>query len=88
MPAKMHDRLGAKTLHVMALPGDDGWFYFAEVVEQYDGREFRMRAVGPTPLPTEISALQRGMAYARWIAAEDEPAVDPDALDWGHRQVA
>ena len=87
MPARMHDQLGKKALHVMALPADEGWMYFAEVVERQAFGEVRTRAVSPKPLPSEVSALARGMAYARWLAAGDEVAgYDAETLVWGELQ--
>lgn len=77
LAAKMHDQLGSKALHVMALLSPEGWLYLAEVVDHHADGPVRTRAVNFTPLPSAISALAQGMAYARWLAAEDENGYDP-----------
>jgi len=77
LAAKMHDQLGTKALHVMALLSPAGWLYLAEVIDQQPDGQVRTRAVNYTPLPSAISALAQGMAYARWVAAEDADGYDP-----------
>ena len=81
--ARMHDRLGAKALNVLALPAPDGWMYLAEVVApDYDG-EVRTRTVSDTPSPSAVSALAQGMAQARCMASAATDGIDPSTLAWG-----
>ena len=73
MPAaKMHETFGAKALNVLALPDSGGWRYFAEVVDRHTDAAIRVRAVGPIPYPSAVSALAQGMAYARALASGDD----------------
>ena len=75
--ARMHDRLGAKALNVLALPAPHGWMYLAEVVApEFDG-EVRTRAVSYTPYPSAVSALAQGMAHARVMAAGRTGGYEP-----------
>ena len=78
LAAKMHEVVGTKGLHVMALLGPEGWLYLAEVVDWQADGEIRTRACNRTPFPSAMSALAQGMAYARWIAATATAGFDPD----------
>ena len=79
MAARMQKLVGAKALHVMAVPANGGWLYFAEVVDQQEEGEVHTRAVGHAAFPSAASALANGMAYARWIASDNAGCYDPDA---------
>jgi hypothetical protein len=76
--ARQTERLGDKSLHVVALDSPDGWFYVAEVVDPLDGSELRLRASHRAPFPSAMSALAQGMACATCLATDPMAPLDPD----------